>query len=159
MKKMLFGAFLGMFALTGIAFLPNYANAEGGGSTNDSAWINPDGSKNLVNWSQELTWSKLLDTIKNVINWILWILATVALVVCLYGWLTMVLSGGDEKKYGDGLKILKYAAIGLAVIWLSWMIVSVVFWFIANLWEQTKWGTVNGSADGGKWAITPATSS
>jgi hypothetical protein len=62
------------------------------------------------------------------------ILATIALVICLYGWFKMVTSAGDEKKYGEWLKVLKNAAIGLAIIGLSWMIVSVIFWFIKTLW-------------------------
>jgi hypothetical protein len=45
----------------------------------------------------------------------------------------MVTAAGDEKKYGEGLKVLKYAAIGLAIIALSWMIVSVIFWFVSTL--------------------------
>jgi hypothetical protein len=74
-----------------------------------------------------------LDTIKNAINWLLGILATIALVICLYGGFLMVVSAGDSKKYESGLNVLKYAAIGLAIIGLSWMIVSVVFWFISTL--------------------------
>ena len=82
MKKVLVGAFLGMFAVAGVAVLPNYASASDG-----SSWANPQADTNLV-WdgNQKLEWSALLDTVKNAINWILWILATVALVICLYGW-------------------------------------------------------------------------
>ena len=86
---------------------------------------------------QSLTWSAFLDTIKNAVNWILGILATIALVVCLYGGFLMVTAAGDEKKYQKWLSVLKYAAIGLAIIGLSWMIVSVIFWFVRNLWETT----------------------
>jgi Na+-driven multidrug efflux pump len=134
MKKMLVGAFLGMFTLAWVAVLPNYANAQ-----ND--WAKPWADANMISDSkQKLTWSKLLDTIKNAINWMLWILATVALVICLYGWFKMMTAAGDEKKYGDGLKVLKYAAIWLAIIGLSWMIVSIIFWFVGTLWgdNQTK---------------------
>ena len=139
MKKMLIGAFLGMFALAGVAVLPNYASAQNAGAGND--WSNPNANANLVsNSSQTLTWSAFLDTVKNAINWILWILATIALVICLYGGFKMITSAGDEKKYGEWLNVLKYAAIGLAIIGLSWMIVSVIFWFINSLWgkNQTK---------------------
>jgi hypothetical protein len=43
MKKMLLGAFLGMFALAGVAVLPNYASADSGGVTTvgDHSWDNP----------------------------------------------------------------------------------------------------------------------
>ena len=136
MKKMLIGAFLGMFAVTGIA------NAANGTTYSDSDWADPNGWGNYISSTssddqQTLTWSAFLDTIKNAVNWILGILATIALVVCLYGGFLMVTAAGDEKKYQKWLSVLKYAAIGLAIIGLSWMIVSVIFWFVRNLWETT----------------------
>ena len=42
----------------------------------------------------------------------------------------MMTSGGDSKKYESGLNILKWAAIGLAIIALSWLIVSLIFFVI-----------------------------
>ena len=144
MKKLLVGAFLWVFALAGVAVLPNYADAVN--------WANPDPSKNeLSDNDQTLTKSALLDTVRNAINWILWILATIALVICLYGWFKMITAGGDEKKYWDGLKVLKQAAIWLAIVWLSWMIVSVIFWFIGTLWwaNQTSSGSNNGQDNAG----------
>ena len=150
MKKLLVGAFLWVFALAWVAVLPNYANATGEGNN----WADPTANANLL-WdgSQTLTWSSLLDTIKNAINWILWILATIALVICLYGWFKMITAGGDEKKYWDGLKVLKQAAVGLAIVGLSWMIVSIIFWFIGTLWggNQTKSGNVSGSDNSGSF--------
>ena len=135
MKKMLLGAFFGMFALAGIAVLPNVASAGDPAPTDSAAssWADPAGNKNYVGTNQTLTGSAILDTIKNAINWILGILATIALIICLYGGFLMVTAAGDEKKYQKGLGVLKYAAIGLAIIGLSWMIVSVIFWFVGTL--------------------------
>lgn len=81
----------------------------------------------------------LLDTIRNAINWGMWILATVALCVTMYGWLKMLTSWSDSKWYDAGLNTLKHALIWLAIIWLAWMIVSVVIWFVWTLsgWNQT----------------------
>jgi hypothetical protein len=45
----------------------------------------------------------------------------------------MVTATGEEKKYENGLKILKQAAIGLAIIGLSWIIVSAIFWIIRGV--------------------------
>ena len=45
MKKMLFGTFLGMFALAGIAFLPNVANAQ---EPAENTWANPGHATNMV---------------------------------------------------------------------------------------------------------------
>lgn len=128
---MILGAFLGVFALAGVAILPNQAHAQ-------NRWENPNADANLIwNWEQELTWAAFLDTVNNAINWILWMLATVALVICLYGGFLMVTAAGDAKKYEKGLEVLKYAGIGLAIIGLSWMIVSVIFWFVGNLsWDN-----------------------
>ena len=85
--------------------------------------------------------ARLLDTIKNAINWILWILATVALCICMYGGFKMLTSGADGKWYKDGRSVLKNAAIWLGIILLAWMIVSLVFRFVGTLssWNQTQW--------------------
>lgn len=84
------------------------------------------------------TWpsSSLLDTISSTIKWILGILATVALCICLYAWFKMLTSWGDSKSYDAGWTILKNAAIWLAIIWLSWIIVSAIFWFVALQWWE-----------------------
>ncbi len=82
--------------------------------------------------------SQLLDSAKNAINWILGILATIALVVCLYAGFLMVTSAGDEKKYQKGLGILKYAALGLAVVGLAWLFVSLISWFVSAVWGGDK---------------------
>lgn len=125
-----------MFALAGVAVLPNYTNADTTATWRDS----PESmaGTNMIS-DASLAWSKLIDSIKNTIKWILGILATVAVVICLYAGFVMMTSAGDENKYKNGMKILKYAAIGLAIILLSWLIVSVVFWFV-NL--NAKWGWV-----------------
>jgi hypothetical protein len=39
----------------------------------------------------------------------------------------MVTAAGDDGKYKEGFKILKQAAIGLIIVWFSWIIVSTVF--------------------------------
>jgi hypothetical protein len=75
----------------------------------------------------------LITVIKNAINWILGFLATIALILCLWAGFQMVTATGDEKKYENGLKILKQAAIGLAIIGLSWIIVSAIFWIIRGV--------------------------
>ena len=48
----------------------------------------------------------------------------------------MVTAAGDETKYKEGFKVLKQAAIGLAVIGLSWLIVSFIFLLIGGTAEN-----------------------
>ena len=51
MKKMLFGAFLGIFAMAGIAVLPNSVHAD---DDTDGGWANPNPGKQYVS-GQKLT--------------------------------------------------------------------------------------------------------
>jgi len=82
----------------------------------------------LVPWAQDGNKDdSLLYTIQTAINRVLGMLSFIALVLCLYAWFMMMTSGWDSKKYGDGFKILKNAGIWLAIIALSWLIVSLIF--------------------------------
>ena len=137
MKKVLLGAFLGMFALAGIAILPSYANAQdaddyNGFAEDDASWWGTQEMKYNPNvaGSNKLQSDSLIKTIQTAINWVLGILSMIALVLCLWGGFKMMTSGGDSKKYEEWLNILKWAAIGLAIIAASWLIVSLIFYVI-----------------------------
>jgi len=75
-------------------------------------------------------WDQLITVIKSFINWMLGMLALIALVVLLRGGFQMVTAAGDDAKYKKGFKILQQAAIGLVFIWVSWLLVSVIFWLL-----------------------------
>lgn len=90
------------------------------------------GASNATAW-----WSRaLIDVIKNFINWVLGILSLIALIILLYGGFNMVTAAGDETKYKKGFKILQQAAVGLAVIGVSRLVVSVIFWLLGQV---TSW--------------------
>lgn len=72
----------------------------------------------------------IITVIKQFINWALGLLALIALVMLLWWGYKMVASGGDEDAYKEGLKILKNAAIGIAFIATSWLLVSLIFYVI-----------------------------
>ena len=157
MKKLLLGAFLGIFTLAGIAFLPNYASADETGTTppveddegaeSDNPWFDTSDAgwwktqkmeyNANVAGSDGLKADSLIHTIRTAINWVLGILSMIALALCLWGGFQMMTSGGDSKKYESGLNILKWAAIGLAIIAASWLIVSLIFYVING---SIKWG-------------------
>ena len=155
MKKMLLGAFLGMFALAWVAVLPNYASAQDASETQgwvDGSSDNPWFESSDAGWwnSQEMKYNAevagskglkgdaLINSIRTAINWVLGLLSLIALALCLWWGFQMMTSGGDSKKYESGLNILKWAAIGLAIIAASWLIVSLIF-FVIN--GSLKWGT------------------
>ena len=139
MNKMFLGAFLGIFTLAGVAVLPNYANAQDDQDQN-KLWFTTTDAR--WRWSQETKYNvdvagsdalqkdSLIKTIQTAINWVLGLLSLVALVLCLWGGFQMMTSGGDQKKYESGLNVLKWAAIGLAIIAASWLIVSLIFYVI-----------------------------
>jgi hypothetical protein len=73
---------------------------------------------------------KLIDVIKSFINWMLGMLALIALVILIWGGFQMVTAAGDDAKYKKGFKILQQAAVGLVFIGVSWLMVSVIFWLL-----------------------------
>ena len=80
--------------------------------------------------------------VKWAINWMLGILALIALIILLYGGFQMVTSAWDEDKYGAWFTILKHAATGLILIGIAWFIVSIIFWLVNIL---TTGATPDGS--------------
>lgn len=112
-----------MFGLVVISFGSLLTSAQvnqGFGAQNTQ--YNPD-----VPGSTALQQGKLIDVIKSFINWMLGILALIALVILLRGGFQMVTAAGDDAKYKKGFKILQQAAIGLVFIGVSRLVVSVIF--------------------------------
>ncbi len=132
-KKLLLGLgiawFLGLWSVA-IVNAQNF-NQWWFGTTVDAGWIA---------WVTDAAWTSkegwLITVIKKAINWILWLLSLIVLVLLLYGGFKMITAAGDETKYKEWFKILKQAGIWLAVVWLSWFIVSIIFWII---WWTTQW--------------------
>ena len=71
--------------------------------------------------------------IQVLINWLLWILSFVALVYMLYNGFLVFSSGSDDKNASKGKKWISTAAIALAWIWLSRLIISAMIRFINNI--------------------------
>ena len=131
MKKTIYGLLLGFLAIFSVATVaPAMAQMVGGqiGGERESS----EGG-NMLDGDSEQKGDALLTTIKKFINWALGMLATIALVVCLYAGFLMVTSAGDDAKYKKGMEILKQAGIGLVIIGLAWLIVSVIFWIVGTM--------------------------
>ena len=80
-------------------------------------------------WQNDNTWSeaRIITTIRNAINRVLWILWLIALILCLWWWFQMLTAAWDDGKVKTWTKILKNAAIWLIVIGISWLVVTFVF--------------------------------
>lgn len=110
------------------------------GSWSTSQWINtftnelsgiinnPDNDSYNDSYNTSL-W-KAIKLIQIAINRILWILALVALVYMLYNWFLVLTSWTESKNADKGKKWISTAAIALAWIGLSWLIVSAIIWLI-----------------------------
>lgn len=110
---------------------------QGYGNGNGRIWIN-------TIWTEEDRWWSLIQIIKNAINWVLGMLSLVALVLCLWWWFQIVTAAWDDWKQKKWVSVLKHAAIWLVVIWLSWFVVTIIFWllrWVTNWWSTTPSST------------------
>lgn len=116
--KILVGATAAIVWLTGFGFATTLW------STQQGAGLNVQGSDVLTGSDS------LITSIKTFINWVLGLLATIALVILLWGGFQMVTAAGDEAKYKKGFQILKQAAIGLIFIGLSALFIQLIFYIL-----------------------------
>jgi len=84
------------------------------------------------------------NVVRGFINWMLGILALIALIILLWGGFQMVTAAGDEEKYKKWWTILKQWAIWLAVIGVARFLVSLIFRLI-NLTTTTSAWTDGGT--------------
>lgn len=80
--------------------------------------------------TQEHQEDSLLHTIRNAINWVLALLSFICLCLVIYAGFLMLTSGWDSKKYETWFTIIKNTAFWLAIIAVSWLIVSLIFYVI-----------------------------
>ena len=137
--KSLLHKIFGMYLIWGFTTLwllgTAFAGGGGGGwgTTDAGFWINAETSE----WVTGIAWvgndgkDGIIDIIKKFINYALGLLALIAFAMLLWGGYKMVMSGGDEEAYKEGLKILKNAAIGIAFISISWFLVTFIFYIIS----------------------------
>lgn len=116
---------------------------------NDVAWEDlqevddpfRDGSYGLSEWlsgiynEEELTttgsaWEKTMNYVKWILNYILWIIWLVALWYMILQWFRALTAWSNEEEMSKAMQWIKYAAFALAWVWLSWFVLSIIFWFL-----------------------------
>jgi len=90
-------------------------------------WYTVPWTNTIETWETETGNVRLIKMIKNIVNRVLGILSLIALILCLRWGFQMLTAAWDDNKVKSGTKILKQAAIWLAVIWISWILVSFIF--------------------------------
>jgi hypothetical protein len=75
----------------------------------------------------------LKQTVINIIQWVLGILALVAAIMIIYGGFVWLTAGGNEESVEKAKKIISAAVVGLIVVLLAWAIVIFVARTTANV--------------------------
>ena len=124
--KRFFVILLWLFFSFSLLLLPSAVGAEG------NFLENPDTvTPKEVNFPQKGAAGvdeRIIDAVKWAINYVLWLLALITLILLIYGWLQMLFNATDDAWYKKWFTILKNAAIALAFIAFSWLLVSLIFY-------------------------------
>ena len=73
-----------------------------------------------------------LALIQIAINWTLWILSLITLIYIIYNWFLILTSWSDSKNAAKWKKWIGTAAIAIAWIALSWLIISIILRLIRS---------------------------
>ncbi|MFA7169335.1 MAG: hypothetical protein WC178_00605 [Candidatus Paceibacterota bacterium] len=66
------------------------------------------------------------DSIMNITNWLLGFVATLSVIVIIYGGMTYVASSGDQERVTSAKKSVKYAVMGLAMAGIAYAAVRLI---------------------------------
>lgn len=86
-----------------------------------------------VGGSVGLGTSDLKETVVNVIQWVLGILALVAVLMIIIGGFQWMTAAGNDERIDKAKKIISAAVIGLIIVLLAWAIVIFVAGTTANV--------------------------
>lgn len=101
--------------------IPMMTSAQGATASTSSC---PAGTICLIN---PLSAKTVPELISNILKAVIGIVGALALLVFVYGGFLWLTSGGDSAKISAGKEAMKWAAIGLAVIFTSYGLVRFVF--------------------------------
>jgi len=125
MKKKLFCFSLCLIIALFFISLPNILNAqESVINPNDSKYNNGDYDLNDI--LSLATWGA---------KWILGIVGSLTLVMFIYGGFVLLTSSGSTDKVGEARKIITAAAVGLVIVFGSYMIIQFVTTSLGMSWE------------------------
>ncbi len=85
-------------------------------------------------WDEWFIWF-----VQSAVNWILALLWLISIIILVYWGFLMVTAAWDEWKYKKWFTILKQAVIWLILIWVSALIVNLVFSFVNTNSAQAGW--------------------
>ena len=125
MKKYFLVSFLISFSL--LLFVPAL-NAQVNKDPSDSAPCPPGSGSCLTNPLGSVSTPQAL--IGKIINAVLGVVGSLALLMFVYGGLTWMTSSGSQEKVKKGRDIIVWSAIGLAIIFASYGLVRVLLNYV-----------------------------
>lgn len=97
-------------------------------------------------WDVWWTWDEgFIEFVRSAVNWVLGFLALITIIVIIFWGLQMVTAAWDDWKYKKWFTIVKQSAMWLILIWVSALIVNLIFNFVdqnAGWWGVNKLTTV-----------------
>ena len=91
-----------------------------------------------VFWLNNIDWDhKFISYVRGILNIALWLLSMIALIMTIYTFYMMFFTENEAwtKKAKQNLIGI---FIALAIIWLSWLIVSFIFWWYQSNWKEKE---------------------
>jgi len=78
------------------------------------------------------TWCHLMQLIKNVIDFLMYIVIPLAAVMIVVGGIFIMTAGGSTERVSKGREIVTAAIVGLLIALLSWLIIDTIIKIIAG---------------------------
>ncbi|MFA4833688.1 MAG: pilin [Patescibacteria group bacterium] len=131
MKNFLFSIFLFILLFSLFTFNASAELGPGGGSDKSGGKSEPVNLNNPLTGDSTSISAQVL--IGRIINAILSVVGSLALMMFIYGGFTWMMAGGNSEKVEKGKGILVWATIGLIVIFTSYALVNFV---LTNVLKQ-----------------------
>ncbi|MFA5022275.1 MAG: hypothetical protein WC508_04320 [Patescibacteria group bacterium] len=143
--------------------LPTFAACDVSGTPWLEAINIPDGllipcecvSSNINPETDCLSFDVFLQTIINFSNLLLALTGSAALLMFMYGGTMLIIAGGVQERVQKGKAALQAAAIGIAIILGSWVIVNFVILALTEGKIGTQANLFNGLGWSQQWSASP----
>ena len=107
-----------------VPVIPQSSSTSGGGSSAANSQDKYTGGGGAVRFENPLSTNSFEALVMGIINWILGIVVSLAILFLIIGGLMYIVSAGDEERIKKAKNIILYAIVGLGVVVLSWSIIT-----------------------------------
>lgn len=97
---------------------------------NNSIWWDTSKWASNLKLGVSTEWVSIKDNfIKTIIRYLLWLVAIITITVFVYNWFELFAAEWKQEVLKKSLKSFVYAAVGLAIIPLAFILVKITTWF------------------------------